>query len=225
MSFMMEGRASDSPYVEMIWHGGAYSDYRPICPADVRWDLLLLRRDGKVTISVEGPLTRAKPKVHPEGTEWRVIKFKLGTFMPYLPVTHLLDGDVILPEGSRKTFWLNGSTWEFPGVDDVEAFVARLVRQDVLVRDPLVHAVLNDQSPDVSSRTVRRRFLHATGLTYKGIQQIERAQQAMAMLQQGRQILDVVYGLGYADQPHMTRALKRFTGLTPAQISRQMEFA
>ena len=122
---VFEDRDSDSPFVEMIWHGGAYSEYRPICPADVRWDLLLLRHGDKVTISVEGPLTRAKPKVHPEGTEWRVIKFKLGAFMPYLPVTHLLDSDVILPEGSRKTFWLNGSTWEFPSVDDVEAFVAR----------------------------------------------------------------------------------------------------
>ncbi|HVU11067.1 MAG TPA: helix-turn-helix transcriptional regulator [Phototrophicaceae bacterium] len=223
MSFVMEGRASDSAYVEMIWHGGAYSEYRPICPADTRWDLLLLRRGGQVTISVEGPLTRAKPKVHPEGTEWRVIKFKLGAFMPNLPVTHLLDGTVTLPEGSRKTFWLHGSTWEFPGVDDVEAFVARLVRAEVLVRDPLVHAVLNNQPPEVSARTVRRRFLHATGLTYKGIQQIERAQQAMALLQNGTPILDVTYQLGYADQPHLTRTLKRFTGQTPAQISRPIQ--
>jgi Helix-turn-helix domain len=222
MNFVMEGRASDSPYVEAIWHGGAYDLYTPICPADSRWDLLLFKCDGQIKVTVEGPLTRAKPKFHPGGAEWRVIKFKLGTFMPYLPVTHLLDGDALLPEASHKSFWLNGSTWQFPAVDDVEAFVARLVREEVLVRDPLVNAVLQDQPQDVSARTVRRRFLQATGLTYKGIQQIERAQQAMTLLQQGVPILDAVYQLGYADQPHMTRALKYFVGQTPAQIARAM---
>src|SRR5436305_11216949 len=144
--------------------------------------------------------------------------------MAYLLGSHLLCADMVLPEGSRKSFWLNGSTWQFPDVDDVETFVARLVREDVLVRDPLVNAVLLDQPPDVSPRTVRRRFLQATGLTPKGIQQIERAQQAMTLLMQGTPILDVVYQLGYADQPHMTRALKHFVGQTPAQIARSLEF-
>jgi AraC-like DNA-binding protein len=223
MNYVMEGRASDSPYVEMIWHGGAYDHYAPTCPADSRWDLLLLRYNEKIKISVEGPLTRAKSKVHPGGAEWRVIKFKLGTFMPYLPVTHLLDDDVVLPEASRKSFWLNGSTWQFPEVDDVEAFVARLVREEVLVRDPLVTATLQDRPQDVSSRTIRRRFLQATGLTHKGIRQIERAQQAMTLLQQGVPILDVVFQTGYADQPHMTRAMRHFVGQTPAQIQREFQ--
>jgi methylphosphotriester-DNA--protein-cysteine methyltransferase len=72
----------------------------------------------------------------------------------------------------------------------------------------------------MSSRTVRRRFLLATGLTPKAIQQIERAQKAAALLEQGVSILDAVYQAGYADQPHMTRSLRRFTGQTPAQIAR-----
>jgi AraC-like DNA-binding protein len=31
-------------------------------------------------------------------------------------------------------------------------------------------------------------------------------------------ILDAVHQLGYSDQPHLTRALKRLTGHTPAQV-------
>jgi len=42
----------------------------------------------------------------------------------------------------------------------------------------------------------------------------------MTLLHQGTSILDAVYKAGYFDQPHMTRALKRFTGQTPAQIAR-----
>src|SRR5690349_12034160 len=65
MSHLSEGRVSDSPYVEMIWRGRAGSAYAPTCPADSRWNLLLLRRgDGKLTVSVEGPLTKAKAKTH-----------------------------------------------------------------------------------------------------------------------------------------------------------------
>jgi methylphosphotriester-DNA--protein-cysteine methyltransferase len=40
------------------------------------------------------------------------------------------------------------------------------------------------------------------------------------MLQQGASILDTVYSLGYFDQPHLTHALKRFMGQTPAQFAR-----
>ena len=41
---------------------------------------------------------------------------------------------------------------------------------------------------------------------------------AAAILRQGLSILDVVYEAGYYDQPHLTRSLKHFIGLTPAQI-------
>jgi AraC-like DNA-binding protein len=57
-------------------------------------------------------------------------------------------------------------------------------------------------------------------LTYGALSQIERAQQAMALLEQGVPILDTVEQVGYADQPHLTRSLKRFVGRTPAEILR-----
>jgi methylphosphotriester-DNA--protein-cysteine methyltransferase len=112
------------------------------------------------------------------------------------------------------------SVWQLPDFNNVEAFVERMASEGLLVREPIVDAVLQDKLPDVSSRTVRRRFLYATGLTPTTIQQIERANRAAALLQSGVPILDTVYTLGYADQPHMTRSLKRFMGQTPAQIAR-----
>ena len=81
-------------------------------------------------------------------------------------------------------------------------------------------AALKDQTPlSLSERTVRRRFLYATGMTQGVIRQIERAVQASEMLGSGVPILDVVYLAGYADQPHLTRSLKRFIGQTPAQLA------
>jgi hypothetical protein len=221
MSAIFEGRLSDSPYIEIVWRGHVEGDYSPVCPADVRWNLLFTKRNGRVQASVEGATSQFVPKNQFEGSEYLVIKFKLGVFMPYLPAGNLVNGDAFLPVSERKSFWLNGSTWQFPDFDNVETFVDRLVREEVLVTDPIVKAVLHNQPPAISSRTVRRRFLLTTGLTPTTIQQIERAQKAAALLENGASILDTVYQVGYADQPHMTRALRRFIGYTPAQIARE----
>lgn len=220
MDFIMEGRASDSPYIDTIWRGRAGNNYAPTCPADGHWNLLFLKQQGKVKVTVEGPLTKAKFKTHPEGTEWLVIRFKLGIFLSSLPIKNLVDGDVILPDAASQSFWLHGSAWQLPDYENAEAFVNQLVRAGLLLRDPLVNTVLQDQPKEISSRTVRRHFLLATGLTPRIIEQIERAQRAAALLEQGVPILDVVDQAGYADQPHMTRSLKRFIGYTPAQIAR-----
>ena len=66
---------------------------------------------------------------------------------------------------------------------------------------------------------MQRHFLRTTGLTYKAFTQIERAQKALGLLQQGRPAADVAFALGYADQPHMIRSVKAIMGLTPGQIA------
>jgi hypothetical protein len=220
MSAYFEGRSSDSPYIEFIWRGHVEQDYSPVCPADVRWNLLFTNYNGRAQVSAEGATTQFVPKNQFEGAEFLVIKFKLGVFMPYLPAGVLVNGDAALPPATSRSFWLNGFSWRIPDFDNIEAFVDRLVREGVLVCDPVVNEALQNQPQAVSSRTVRRRFLRATGLTPIIIQQIERAQEATALLERGVPILDAVYQTGYADQPHMTRSLKRFIGNTPAQIAR-----
>ncbi len=57
-----------------------------------------------------------------------------------------------------------------------------------------------------------------TGLTYNRVFQIRRALYATSLLKQGLSILDTVEQAGYADQPHMNRAFRRFVGQTPGQI-------
>ena len=123
-------------------------------------------------------------------------------------------------DASSRSFWLTGSAWEFPGHENAETFVERLGRGGALVRDPLVDAALRGRPLDLSPRTVRHRFLRATGLTRGRIRQIERAQSAAALLQRGRLISDAVHEVGYYDQPHLTRSLKQWVGHTPAQILR-----
>lgn len=218
MNFDFGYRESDSPYVEAVWrtrsHGGSFTSV-----AEDHWGMIVTKQAGKTTFTVRGPETKALPSPVPDNAEIFGIVFKLGTFMPHLPNNKLVDGELHLPEASSKSFWLHGASWEFPNFENVDTFIDRLVRDDMLVQDNVVNAVLQNQPHDLSIRTVRRRFLQATGLTQGVIVQIERARQAAALLRQGSSILDTVFEAGYFDQPHLTRSLKHFMGQTPAQIA------
>ena len=220
MSMLYEERSSDSPYIETIIRGWTASDGSTIRPAEINWHMVFVSQTSRGSLQslVVGPWTTAGVASWGEGAEILWIKFKLGTFMPHLPTRDFLDAETRLPGAASQSFWLKSSAWQFPSYDNVEAFIDRLVRDDVLVRDPVVNAVLQGHLQDMASRTVRHRFLRSTGLTHSHIRQFERAQRAEALLKQGVPILDTAHELGYFDQPHLTRSLKQFVGYTPAQI-------
>ncbi len=179
----------------------------------------MTRRHGKITLTVRGPETKATPLGDcPAEGEWLGIRFKLGTVLPHLPARNLVDATVTLPLATRNSFWLFGSAWLFPDYDNADTFVDWLVRDGLLVREPVVGEALQGQLKDLSLRSVQRRFLQATGVTQSAARQIERARYAAILLQQGVSILDTIEEAGYFDQPHLTRSMRYFIGLTPAQI-------
>ena len=220
MSLVFEERSSDSPYIEKVIQGWTVSAGSTIRPAEINWHMVFVKHPGGVQAVIAGPLTTSGMASWGEGAEILWIKFKLGIFMPHLPTRDVLDGETVLPDASSRCFWFKGAALQFPDYENVETFIARLVHNEDLVRDPVVSAALQDQLPEISSRTVRHRFLQATGLTQSHIRQFERAQRAAALLKEGVSILDTVFEAGYFDQPHLTRSLKQFIGHTPAQIIR-----
>lgn len=223
MSIQYEERLSDSPYIETITCGQMVSGGSTIRPAESNWHMVFLKLNGSVQPLVVGALPTSGRISYGEGAELLWIKFKLGTWLPHLPVKDFLNGEKALPDASSRSFWLKGSAWQFPDYNNVEIFVNKLVREDILIKDPLVQAALHDQQPAISPRTLRHRFLQTTGLPQNYIRQMQRAQQAAALLEQGVSILDTVAEAGYFDQPHLTRALKQFVGYTPAQLSRRYQ--
>jgi AraC-like DNA-binding protein len=218
--FTFEDRASDSSFVETLWRTRSEDAGSFISVAASHWEIVVMRQHDKTTLTVRGPETRATPAPVPEDAEFFGITFKLGTFMPDLPASSLVDGAVNLPEASRTSFWLTGSAWEYPDFENVDTFLRRFERDGLLVREPIVEAALQGDVKKLSQRSVQRRFLRATGLTQSTIGQIERAHQAAALLARGQSILDTVDQAGYFDQPHLTRSLRRLLGQTPAQIIR-----
>jgi AraC-like DNA-binding protein len=223
MIFNFEERQPDSPYVEAVWRNHCESGGPFISMALGHWGMVITKLNGKTSLTVRGPETRATPAYCPPGAEHFGVYFKLGTFMHHLPAGDLRDGAVTLPEATSYSFWLNGSAWQYPDYENFDVFVDRLVRAGLLVREPVVDAALRGDLKDVSIRTVQRRFLRATGLTHGAVSQIDRARYATILLKQGVSILDTVYEAGYADQPHLTRSLKYYIGQTPTQLTRKSE--
>ncbi len=186
-----------------------------------QWEMVVTRQRAGTWMTVRGPETRASAAHIPADAEFFGISFALGTFMPRLSMRRLVDGAFNLPPASGDSVWLGGAAWEFPRPHNADVFVDRLVRAGLLVHDPVVPAALrgDDDLDGLSTRTVERRVARATGLTQGTIRQIRRAERAVELLGLGTPALEVARQAGYADQPHMTRSLKRFVGQTPASLS------
>ena len=223
MPFILEERASDSAFVQAVWRNESERSESFVSTAGTHWEMVWMRHRGQTTFTVRGPETKATSADLPADAEWLGITFQLGAFLPDFPPGGLLDRqDMNLP-AAEKTFWLGGSSWEFPTFENADTFVERLARAELLVRDPLVDEVLRETPLDLSPRALQYRFQRATGLTRKAVQQIQRAWQATALLEQGCSILETAYRLGYFDQAHLTNSLRRYMGQTPAQISQALE--
>lgn len=214
----LDTRPSDLPFVDAIYQARSVGGGSFISNATTQWEMVITKQMGKIMISLRGPETKASPAPIPEDAKFLGIIYKHGTFMPRLPGNKLVDAEIHLPETLKNSFHLFGDSWEFPSFQNVDAFVDRLLRKDLIAHDQVVDDVLHGKTQDLSPRTIQRRFLHVTGLTYKSIQQIERARQAMSLLQSGMPIIETAYQTGYFDQAHLTNSLRRFYGQTPVQI-------
>jgi AraC-like DNA-binding protein len=212
-------RLSDSPFVERVWRSESHSAGVFLSVAASHFELAVTRHQGRIFLTVRGPETKATQADCPTDGEWLGIRFKLGTFMPAFAPGDLKDRhDVTLPDATSRSFWLNGSAWEYPDFENADTFVARLARKGLIVRDAAIDAALGSQAGRPPARWTQRHFLRATGITRSTVRQIERARYATALLRQGVSILDTVFEAGYFDQAHLTRSLKALIGQTPVQI-------
>ena len=214
-----EERASDHPFVEKIWRCHSDRGDTFLSVAASSFEMAITRLGGKSFLTLRGPETAATTLDCPAEGQWICIRFKPGTFMPqFLPGSLRDHQDVMLPPATAQSFWLNGSAMEYPGFDNAETFVRRLSKSGILSRDPIVQDTLLRRPRELSLRSAQRHFLRSTGVTYTTFRQIERARYATILLREGISILDIVSGLGYFDQAHLTRSLKRFIGETPTRI-------
>lgn len=221
MLLSFDDRESASPYLARVWRSHSHEAGQFLSMAEGNIELVVTRLPDFVAVTLKGPVTRAMMVECPADGEWLGIRFSLGTHFPQLTTSALLDHqDFNLPVLRGSHFWLSGLSWEIPTFDNAEELVARLATAGIIMREHSVDAVAIGDAVWMSQRSVQRRFLRTTGMTFSGFQQITRARHAAALLTDGRSILDATYEAGYFDQAHMTRAVKQLIGVTPGKLLR-----
>jgi hypothetical protein len=211
-------RDTDSPFLQAVTSWVIGDDEESIAAPDGCWDLVVLKQDGKTNILLTGQTTRAVHLPFTPGDEIMTISFKASAFLSFVPPTEILDRGLLLPT-TRHSFQLSSDSFEIPTFDNAEVFVEGLLKKEQIRHDDVIAEVLMDHPPAYSLRSIQRRFLRATGMTQNYFRQIQRARQAAALLQKGISTSNVAFEMGYADQPHMSRSLKRILGRTPAEIA------
>jgi AraC-like DNA-binding protein len=77
---------------------------------------------------------------------------------------------------------------------------------------------------DISGRHLRRLVLADVGLPPKVYQQVVRLQRFVRAIDAGARLAAAAASAGYADQPHLTRDVRRFCGIAPSRLARERRF-
>ena len=208
-----------SPIVESVTHTTFASDGRTLMQPDGCWDFVMLKSGARTTVLRTGLTTKAVEHEFREGDEILSIAFKASSYMSLMPGERMRDEGVVLEGIGRDRFWLGTEVMEIPTFETVDGFIDKLIVNNAVEDNDIVASVVAGRPKAMSERTMQRHFLKTTGLTYKAFTQIERAQKALSLLQQGRPAADVAFALGYADQPHLIRSLKAIMGQTPREVA------
>jgi len=209
--------------------------------------LLAFRLSGGVTtrgravpaLSVTGLQTRARQYEYCGGTVSLLVRLTpQGGRCLGVPAAELTDATVSVADlpAARTLAGLHEQLLEAPNAADalsaLEAALGALPFQlDPLVEQaralltnaPGLHIADIASRLGVSARQLERRFHVAIGVSPKRFASLLRFERALPVLDGRAGLAHVAQASGYFDQPHMSREIARFTGLSPARLRRQQQ--
>ena len=210
----------DVSVVDRVWRTRSGADDTMTSAARTCWHLILSRTQDCLLVGLRGPETRATTAPVPPYTEFLGVRFTLGTVLRPHPAASIVDGYVPFPVTDSGRVVIGGEDWEAPTYENVECFVRRLLDAGLLVRSPLrdEEHVAGHAKAGPALRTLQRRHRAITGLSRTAVTQIDRANAAATMLRDGHDWRAVVESLGYFDQAHLARSLRRYVGRTAREL-------
>ena len=182
--------------------------------------LCFARIGGDRTVNVKGPETSASQMSCPADSEFFGVELQIGVYLPMFPPAGLTDfNNALLPTTPAGRLVLDNRDWEVPTEQNVDVFVERLARADLLITDPLVDKLRHDDPPPgMSERTAQLRFRQAVGMSRRKLLSVDRARAAARLLAAGGSIADAIVTGGYYDHPHLSRAMRWATGHSPSEL-------
>ena len=221
MLISFEHRESDCPFIERVWRSRSVQRGAFYSMAEPNIEIVVARVEGQEQVILRGPVTRASMVECPPDGEWLGIRLRVGTHLTELATAQLTDHRSLeLPGDGRGRFWFADRAWDVPSFETAECLVSQLAAAGLIAFESIVQRAFDGRTRGMTERSIQRRFVRATGLTQDALRQIERARRATLLLGAGTAALDVVYQMGFFDQPHLIRALRRWIGPTPGSLLR-----
>lgn len=218
MSYTYEDKRPDSLYIDKIWHTYTTSDGVFTAGLDGNWDIIIFKAGNDIRVTINGIGKHAMQVPYKAGIDSVGIALKPGVFLRDLKGKDIVDSQHTLSKGNVPYVKIGDHLFKIPDFDTAEVFVQELIEKDLLLINTIVLSLDNKTLPGASDRSLRRHTMSTTGLSPYFFHQIQRAQHATQLLQQGMSIAQAAVEAGYTDQAHMTKAVKALMGLTPAQI-------
>lgn len=212
-------RSSPHPWIDRVWQTVCLEDGVYKATPDGSWDLILsVSPDGQPTIFLSGQATEPVDVPYRAGEHSVVISFaahvylttdkevRIGAAIRFLPV----EGEV---------FVLDGVELPLPTFGNAEDLTEMMVAAHLLQSNDLVAKAFTGKPKAASRRSVQQHFKKTTGITQKYFQLIRRAQEAVRRLKLGDNSAAVAADLGYTDQPHMIKSIKKIMGHLPSDLA------
>ena len=147
------------------------------------------------------------------------------------PLAHLLDESLARQLESRVALatglhdklhafgaWLESRAIQARRQDRTALRAARAAMRLCTEPTAAVEQLADEQH--VSRRQLERDFERWLGVAPRHLSQVVRVQGVAREVHRGATLADAAAGLGFADQPHMSRVVRQLTGLTPRQFVR-----
>lgn len=219
MSQIHQSRTSDHPYIDRVWYSQNLTDGVYLATPDGSWDLIVgADQKGKKSMMLTGQATEPAYIPYQANTSAVVISFAPGVFLPSMTAQLLVDRAIMLPTVDDDHFQLADHTFAFPAFDNAEELVEQMITAGILQHDALVTSHTTAQPKAASKRAVQRHFVQTTGLTPHQLKQIQRAQEAVRLLKDGKKPSDAAADAGYTDQPHLSKSLKKIMHRKPSDV-------
>ncbi len=215
---MWEQRPSTSPEIRSVWRAFADETAGYTDEASEHWGLSFIRRaDGSLAAELAGPRIEGLPILGHAGESYWGVELAAHVVVPGVDKALLRGAIAELPVADGRVA-LGGRRYPVPAWEELEPFVARLLADGVMVADADVRRALGGDDRGLSRRSWQRRFASVTGLRRKEIERLDRSRRAYRLLSEGVPPSEVAAAVGYSDQAHLTRELRRIRGETPARI-------
>lgn len=211
-------RSSAHPWIDAVWQTVCLSSGIYKATPDGSWDLILsVDPEGKATVFLSGQATEPVNVPYQEGQHSVVISFAAHVY---------LKQDREVRTGAQLRFLtVNGNNFllddielPLPTFSNAEQLVDLMTANNLLQSDDVVAKAFTTKPKPASKRSVQQHFKRTTGITQKDFQLIRRAQDAVRRLKAGENAAEVAVDLGYTDQPHMIKSIKKIMGYLPTNL-------